>query len=323
MRKVSGRLRLDLAQFRELEAFAAFASDLDKASRAQLERGARLVELLKQPQYSPYSVAGAGRLDLGRHRGQARRHPGRRGPPLRVRVPAVPAARARATSGTAIADGQAGDDDSREPADAAIAEFKQLFLGRADDAPRQRGAGRAAGGRRDRETVTRDVRHARTEGLAMAARYRFFVGGSARSSRRRRSPRRGARRDQPHRQGPGAGDGLPAVRGGDHRGAHGAGVATPRSTTRCCTAARAGAAGRRPADHQRPGPGRRLQRQRDPDRRAADRAAARGRQGGRRSTSSAARASATTGSATGRSRRAGPASPSSRPSPTPARSVRR
>src|SRR5499433_3398569 len=56
LRKVSGRLRLDLAQYRELEAFAAFASDLDKASRAQLERGVRLVELLKQPQYSPYSV---------------------------------------------------------------------------------------------------------------------------------------------------------------------------------------------------------------------------------------------------------------------------
>src|SRR3954471_21733853 len=56
MKKVAGRLRLDLAQFRELEAFSAFASDLDKASRAQLEKGARLVELLKQPQYSPYSV---------------------------------------------------------------------------------------------------------------------------------------------------------------------------------------------------------------------------------------------------------------------------
>jgi F-type H+/Na+-transporting ATPase subunit alpha len=56
MRKVSGRLRLDLAQYRDLEAFAAFASDLDKASRAQLDRGARLVELLKQPQYSPFPV---------------------------------------------------------------------------------------------------------------------------------------------------------------------------------------------------------------------------------------------------------------------------
>jgi F-type H+/Na+-transporting ATPase subunit alpha len=56
MKRVAGRLRLDLAQFRELEAFSAFASDLDKASRDQLERGARLVELLKQPNYSPYPV---------------------------------------------------------------------------------------------------------------------------------------------------------------------------------------------------------------------------------------------------------------------------
>jgi len=57
MKSVSGRLRLDLAQFRELEAFAAFGSDLDKASKQQLERGARLVELLKQGQYSPFPVA--------------------------------------------------------------------------------------------------------------------------------------------------------------------------------------------------------------------------------------------------------------------------
>ena len=56
MKKVSGSLRLELAQFRELEAFSAFASDLDAASKAQLERGARLVELLKQDQYSPVAV---------------------------------------------------------------------------------------------------------------------------------------------------------------------------------------------------------------------------------------------------------------------------
>ena len=56
MKKVAGRLRLDLAQYRELEAFAAFGSDLDAASKAQLARGARLVELLKQGQYSPFSV---------------------------------------------------------------------------------------------------------------------------------------------------------------------------------------------------------------------------------------------------------------------------
>jgi F-type H+/Na+-transporting ATPase subunit alpha len=56
MKAVSGSLRLDLSQYRELEAFAAFGSDLDAASRATLERGSRLVELLKQGQYSPYPV---------------------------------------------------------------------------------------------------------------------------------------------------------------------------------------------------------------------------------------------------------------------------
>jgi F-type H+-transporting ATPase subunit alpha len=56
MRAVAGSLRLNLAQYRELEAFAAFGSDLDAASKAQLARGSRLVELLKQPQYQPFPV---------------------------------------------------------------------------------------------------------------------------------------------------------------------------------------------------------------------------------------------------------------------------
>ena len=56
MKDVAGSLRLDLSQYRELESFAAFASDLDPTSKAQLERGARLVELLKQRQYSPMAV---------------------------------------------------------------------------------------------------------------------------------------------------------------------------------------------------------------------------------------------------------------------------
>jgi F-type H+-transporting ATPase subunit alpha len=56
MRKVSGSLRVNLAQYRALESFAMFASDLDPASRAQLTRGSRLVELLKQRQYSPYPM---------------------------------------------------------------------------------------------------------------------------------------------------------------------------------------------------------------------------------------------------------------------------
>jgi F-type H+/Na+-transporting ATPase subunit alpha len=72
MKKVAGNLRLSLSQYRDLEAFAAFASDLDAASRAQLDRGARLVELLKQPQYTPFPVedqvvsiwaGGSGQLD--------------------------------------------------------------------------------------------------------------------------------------------------------------------------------------------------------------------------------------------------------------------
>ncbi|WP_237209878.1 F0F1 ATP synthase subunit alpha [Rothia nasimurium] len=56
MKKVSGTLKLDLAQYRAMEAFAMFASDLDEASKAQLTRGARLTELLRQPQYTPYAV---------------------------------------------------------------------------------------------------------------------------------------------------------------------------------------------------------------------------------------------------------------------------
>jgi F-type H+/Na+-transporting ATPase subunit alpha len=57
MKSVAGTLKIGLAQYRDMEAFAMFASDLDAASRRQLERGARLVELLRQPQYSPYPVA--------------------------------------------------------------------------------------------------------------------------------------------------------------------------------------------------------------------------------------------------------------------------
>jgi len=56
MKRVAGRLRLDLAQYRELEAFSRFGSDLDKATLAQLRRGSRLVELLKQGQFVPMPV---------------------------------------------------------------------------------------------------------------------------------------------------------------------------------------------------------------------------------------------------------------------------
>jgi F-type H+-transporting ATPase subunit alpha len=57
MKQVAGTLRLEMAQYRELAAFAQFGSDLDKATQAQLNRGARLVEVLKQDQYAPLPVA--------------------------------------------------------------------------------------------------------------------------------------------------------------------------------------------------------------------------------------------------------------------------
>jgi F0F1-type ATP synthase, alpha subunit len=57
MKQVAGTLKLDLAQYRELAAFAQFGSDLDKATQAQLDRGVRLVELLKQPQFKPMSLS--------------------------------------------------------------------------------------------------------------------------------------------------------------------------------------------------------------------------------------------------------------------------
>ena len=72
MKTVTGSLKVDLAQFRAMEAFAMFASDLDAASRQQLDRGQRLMALLKQPQYSPYPLAGDDRLAVARHDRPAR-----------------------------------------------------------------------------------------------------------------------------------------------------------------------------------------------------------------------------------------------------------
>ena len=69
VKAVAGQLRLALAQYRELEAFSQFASDLDKTTQDQLRRGQRLVELLKQPQYAPLSVAEQYTLLLAANKG--------------------------------------------------------------------------------------------------------------------------------------------------------------------------------------------------------------------------------------------------------------
>ncbi|TCB95719.1 F0F1 ATP synthase subunit alpha [Micromonospora zingiberis] len=153
MKKVSGSLRLNLAQFRELEAFAAFASDLDKASRAQLDRGARLVELLKQQNYSPYPVqdeivsvwAGTeGKLDdvpvgdVRRFETQFLEH-------LR---------RKHSATLQAIADNK-WDDEIIAALDAAVTEFKQGFLGREDERTVNEAPAEPLEGESEHETVTR------------------------------------------------------------------------------------------------------------------------------------------------------------------------
>ncbi|MEU4770697.1 F0F1 ATP synthase subunit alpha [Micromonospora sp. NPDC023644] len=153
MRKVAGSLRLNLAQFRELEAFAAFASDLDKASRAQLDRGSRLVELLKQANYSPYPVqeqvvsvwAGTeGKLD-DIPVGEVRRFESEFLQYLRHKHEGVLAS---------IADNQ-WNDDIIGSLDAAIADFKQVFLGKADERRINDAPAAPLEGEENRETVTR------------------------------------------------------------------------------------------------------------------------------------------------------------------------
>ena len=78
MKKVAGRLRLDLAQYRELEAFAQFGSELDQATQQALNRGEKMVATLNQPQYAAVADGGAGRRALRRRPRLPRRHPDRR-----------------------------------------------------------------------------------------------------------------------------------------------------------------------------------------------------------------------------------------------------
>ncbi|MFI5494577.1 F0F1 ATP synthase subunit alpha [Actinoplanes sp. NPDC051859] len=163
MRRVSGRLRLDLAQFRELEAFSAFASDLDKASRAQLEKGVRLVELLKQPQYSPLSVAEQIVVIWAGTTGQLDDIPV--GDVRRFESEFLDwVKRHRSETVTAIESSGQLSDEQVEVFEKAVKEFKPLFkenaaTGGPNDAP----ATPLAAGSESRETVTREVRSSSDE----------------------------------------------------------------------------------------------------------------------------------------------------------------
>ncbi|MFF5226419.1 F0F1 ATP synthase subunit alpha [Dactylosporangium sp. NPDC000521] len=157
MKDVAGRLRLDLAQYRELEAFSAFASDLDKASRAQLDKGARLVELLKQPQFSPFAVedqivsvwAGTtGKLDdvpvseIRRFESEFLQY-------LRSNRKELIAA---------IAESKKLPQETIDGLTDAIASFKKTFTAKGSDTSLNEAPAKALQGEQARETVTRQVR---------------------------------------------------------------------------------------------------------------------------------------------------------------------
>jgi F-type H+-transporting ATPase subunit alpha len=157
MRSVSGRLRLDLAQFRELEAFSAFASDLDKASRAQLDKGVRLVELLKQPQYSPYSVVDEVIVIWAGTTGQLDDIPV--GDVRRFEAEFLPwIKRHRSDTYTAIESSGQLNDDNLEGLKSGVEEFKDLFReGNTGVKINETEAAALADGRETHETVTREV----------------------------------------------------------------------------------------------------------------------------------------------------------------------
>ena len=157
LRKVSGRLRLDLAQYRELEAFAAFASDLDKASRAQLDKGARLVELLKQPQYSPFSVEEQIVTIWAGTTGQVDDIPV--GEIRRFETEFLQYLRnSRKEVLASIASTKDLPDDTIGALTEAVKHFKQIFVGKDDQVRVNEAEAEALKGEEGRETVKRQVR---------------------------------------------------------------------------------------------------------------------------------------------------------------------
>ena len=147
MKTVAGNLRLSLSQYRDLEAFAAFASDLDAASRAQLDRGSRLVELLKQPQYDPFPVENQVVSIWAGSNGYLDDVPTGGRQPVRARLPGEPAALARGHPDRDQGDEGAvrGHGHRAQGRGRGVPQVVRDQLGRA--AVRRGRAGRAAGAR--------------------------------------------------------------------------------------------------------------------------------------------------------------------------------
>ena len=236
MKSVSGSLKLELAQYRDMQAFAMFASDLDATTRRQLDRGSRLTELLRQPQYSPYPVEEQVVSVWAGTAGPDGRGAGRRRAALRARAAGLPAAQ-RQRRCSNIRETKVFDDDTaealREP-DRGVQEGLPDLRGQA--ARRSRGA-RAA--RRGRCQPGADRQ-------AEALRRRTCEPGdhmpaSLRELRQRRTlgpdhqeghPGDGADRVLPDHQGPAARSVRRAVRPRADPGGVGRGHRSPTSTIR-------------------------------------------------------------------------------------------
>ena len=323
MKKAVGTLKGDLSQFRELEAFAAFGSELDKVSQAALDRGYRLVELLKQPLNSPMPVRGAGRVALRRHQRLPRPRPGGGRHPLRAASCSSGSAPATAASSTASSPpatsptstpsrppSRASPTSSRPPTAPAPSSSPTVPAVVAADAVLER-PGRPRRGRgRD------ELAHGRWCRAGPAPTHQ--VGAVDQEDHQGD----GAHRRQPHPQGPAAGQRGAALQRADHRGDPQPGRRRRRPRVGPAPGARGDPHGRLRGRHRRPRPVRWLQHHRHPRRRAGDGAPPRRGQADPPRHRSASAAPATSGSAATTSTTASPASPRSPPTRTPAASPR-
>ena len=133
MKKVAGRLRLDLAQYRELEAFAQFGSELDQATQSALNRGEKMVATLNQPQYQPWPMEEqVGRAVRGRQR-LPRRHPDRRTSRASRTSCASICARRRTSTPRSASQGELADDKA-ETLNGEIEKVKSRFATSEDKA---------------------------------------------------------------------------------------------------------------------------------------------------------------------------------------------
>ena len=173
MKKVAAPLKLDLAQYRSLAAFAQFASDLDKATRDQLTRGEKLSEIIKQPQYQPLARREAGRDPVRGDDRQAGRRPDAARP--RVREPVLPLPR----------DGAPGHPDRARPTSprSALSTSRRSSGERSDEQPIATPSARVVPGR---SAPTRAGRRQQRTWLASAT----SAAGSGRSRTSSRSPAR-------------------------------------------------------------------------------------------------------------------------------------